>query len=46
MIAVDDQFTANWQDPERLQSLSRLATRVTIADAARRTQDLVTARLR
>jgi hypothetical protein len=46
VIAVDDQFTANWQDPERLQRLSRLATRVTIADGARRTQDLVTARLR
>lgn len=46
VIAVDDQFTVNWQDPERLQALSRLATRVVIADAARRTQDLVTARLR
>jgi hypothetical protein len=47
VVALDDQFTANWQDPDRLQALSRLATRVVITpDSARRTQDLVTARLR
>ncbi|HKW01682.1 MAG TPA: carboxypeptidase-like regulatory domain-containing protein [Vicinamibacterales bacterium] len=46
VLAVDDAFAANWQDPERLQAFSRLAARVVIADAARRTQDLVTARLR
>jgi len=31
-IAVNDAVASNWQEPAFLQRLSRLATRVTLAD--------------
>jgi hypothetical protein len=46
LVAVSDEFTANWQDPRQLDVLSRSATRVTVADGERKTMDLTTARIR
>jgi protocatechuate 3,4-dioxygenase beta subunit len=45
VIAVPDAQTADWQDPAFLQSASRAATRVRIADGERRSQDLLTSEI-
>jgi hypothetical protein len=45
VIAVPDAQTADWQDPTLLQSASRAATRVRIADGERRSQDLLTSEI-
>jgi hypothetical protein len=41
-VAIDDRFSANWQDPQRLDALSRLGTRVTLGAGAKQTLDLTT----
>jgi hypothetical protein len=41
-VAIDDRFSANWQDPQRLDALSRLGTRVTLGAGAKQTMDLTT----
>jgi len=46
VVAIDDQAAASWQDPRTLEALTRVATRVTVADGERKAQDLVTARVR
>jgi hypothetical protein len=41
-VAIDDRSSANWQDPARLDVLSRLGTRVTLGAGAKQTLDLTT----
>lgn len=43
VVAVSDESTANWQDPIMLKALTRLATRVELADGESRSQLLRTA---
>jgi hypothetical protein len=40
IIAIDDQFSENWQDPKRLDALARTATRVTITPGQHAAMDL------
>ena len=42
LLAVPEELSSEWQDPEFLDAASRGATRVRIADGERRTQDLKT----
>jgi hypothetical protein len=42
IVAIDDRFTADWQRPQRLESLSQLGTRVTFGAAEKKTIDLTT----
>jgi protocatechuate 3,4-dioxygenase beta subunit len=46
VIAVPDAQTADWQDPAFLDSASRAAVRVTIAEGERKSQDLRTREMR
>ena len=46
IAAIPDADADGWQNPRVLRELSRLATRVTLADGAKRTLDLVTRPLR
>ena len=46
IAAIPDADAEGWQDPRVLRALSRLATRVTLGNGAKRTQDLVTRPLR
>jgi carboxypeptidase family protein len=41
-VAIDDRFSANWQDPQRLDVLARSAARVTVAPGEKKTIDLST----
>jgi hypothetical protein len=41
VLAIDDRFSADWQRPDRLDSLSRSGTHVTLS-AEKRTLDLTT----
>jgi hypothetical protein len=46
VLAVDDaQLTQGWSDPKFLDTLSRSATRITIADGEKKTQDLRTVKI-
>lgn len=42
VVAIDDRFTADWQSPQRLESLSRSGTHVTFGTAERKTLELTT----
>lgn len=42
VAAIDDRFAADWQRPQRLESLARSATRVTLGAAGTKTLDLTT----
>jgi hypothetical protein len=42
IAAVSDAALDNWQDPKTLESISRLATRITLADGAKISQRLTT----
>lgn len=46
VVAIDDRLAANWSDPARLEKFAAAATRVTMAAADQRPQDLVTAVIR
>jgi hypothetical protein len=46
MIAVPDDFTTNWQDPQLLPKLAAMATRVSISDGEKKTQDLFTSHVK
>jgi hypothetical protein len=41
-VAIDDRFSADWQRFDRLETLSRSATRVTFGPGEKRTLDLAT----
>ena len=45
-VAIDDRFSVDWQDPQRLDVLSRSGTRVTLGTGAKQTLDLTTAVVR
>jgi hypothetical protein len=40
LVAISDEVAGDWQNPQFLDALSRLATRVTIGEGETRTQDL------
>jgi hypothetical protein len=40
IIAISDEFTGEWQDPRFLETLSRQATRITISEGQRASQEL------
>jgi hypothetical protein len=40
VVAIDDRAAEGWQDPRRIEALRRVATRVSIRDAERKTIDL------
>jgi hypothetical protein len=42
VVAIDDRFAADWQLPQRLESLSRSGTRVTFGAAEKKTIELTT----
>lgn len=42
VVAIPDAQAVEWQDPRVLQSLTRIATRVTLADSEKTNQDVVT----
>ena len=42
VVAIDDRFSADWQRPERLETLSRSAMRVRFGAGEKKTLDLVT----
>jgi protocatechuate 3,4-dioxygenase beta subunit len=44
IAAIPDEDAGSWQDPRFLETLSRRATRVTLADGDRKIQDLTTIR--
>lgn len=46
VVAVGSTSTREWQDPKFLEAAAPLATRVTILDGDKKTQDLRTSRLR
>jgi protocatechuate 3,4-dioxygenase beta subunit len=46
VVAIDDQAATSWSDPKRLESLSRVATRLTLGDGEKKSLDLVTAVIR
>ena len=46
VIAIDDRLNLKWQDPKVLETLSRLATHVTIGDGEKKTQNLTTSAAR
>jgi hypothetical protein len=41
IAAFSEEFSSEWQDPQFLDTLSRVATRLTLNTAEKRTQDLV-----
>jgi hypothetical protein len=42
VVAIDDRFAADWQRPQRLESLSRSGTHVTVGAAEKKTLELTT----
>ena len=46
VVATNESISSNWQDPRMLDTLSRIAARVTIRDAEPRKVDLVTSVIR
>ena len=42
VIAIDDRFSANWQDPARLEAFASAATRISIALGEQKGVDLKT----
>ena len=46
VVAISSTSTREWQDPKSLEAASSLATRVTILEGDKKTQDLRTSRLR
>jgi hypothetical protein len=42
VVAIDDRFSAEWRSPQRLESLSRFGTRITIGTADKKSLDLTT----
>ena len=42
VAAIPDEFSTEWQDPDLIDRISRVATRVTIVEGERRIQDLRT----
>jgi hypothetical protein len=46
VVAVSSTTTRDWQDPKFLEAAAPLATRITILDGDRKTQDLRTSRVR
>lgn len=42
VVAIDDRFSAEWSRPQRLESLSRFGTRITIGPAEKKSLDLTT----
>jgi hypothetical protein len=42
VVAIDEETSANWQDPRTLQALARLATAITLSDEESRTVMLQT----
>lgn len=46
IVAIDDRFAGDWEDPALLETASRAATRVTIRDRDKRTLDLRTSAIR
>ncbi len=46
VVAISSTSTREWQDPKFLEAAAPLATRVTILDGDKKTQDLRTSRLR
>jgi hypothetical protein len=46
VVAIDDRFAADWQRPQRLESLSRSGTRITSGPAEKKTLELTTQEIR
>jgi len=46
LVAIDDRFAGDWEDPAFLEAASRVATRITIRDRDKRTLDLRTSAIR
>jgi hypothetical protein len=46
VVAISDEFTVNWQAPEFLQRLARIASHVKVVEGQGATVDLVTATIR
>ncbi len=40
VVAISEEYSGEWQDPKYLEQLSRVASRVTLNDAEKRSQDL------
>ena len=46
MVAIDDAESDGWTDPKTLETLARLATKLTIVDVEAKTLDLTVRSLR
>ena len=46
VVAIPEEYSSEWQDPEFLDVLSRSAARITIAEGERKVQDLRTREIR